>query len=72
VDDLSGNAFSDLFEARPKNQKGKWSDELDRFRIEVRLDMRQDPLLWWKLNESRFSLLGMYNSYLTTYYTHSS
>jgi hypothetical protein len=53
------NPFSDLFESRPKNKKSKWADELDRFRLEERLDMMQDPLLWWKLNDSRYPLLGM-------------
>jgi hypothetical protein len=52
------NAFSDLFESRPKNKKNKWSDELDRFRVEERLDMSQDPLLWWKINEIKYPLLG--------------
>ena len=58
VEDKNKNPFAELFELRPKNKKNKWSDELDRYRIEERLEMDQDPLLWWKLNKSRYPLLG--------------
>lgn len=60
VEEKNKNPFSDLFESRPKNKKNKWSDELDRYRIEERLDMDQDPLLWWKLNKCRYPLLGKF------------
>ena len=60
VEEKNKNPFSDLFESRPKNKKNKWSDELDRYRIEERLDMDQNPLLWWKLNKCRYPLLGKF------------
>jgi hypothetical protein len=63
VDDSLKHGFSELFEERPKNRKTQWADELDRYRIEIRLDFGQDPLLWWKLNECRYPLLGKDNNF---------
>ena len=33
--------------------------ELERYKKEPRLLMKEDPLLWWKLNESRFPKLAV-------------
>ena len=59
VDSKEDNPFSALFESRPKNKKSKWADELDRYRLEERIDIKQDPLPWWKYNETRYPSLGM-------------
>ena len=33
-------------------------DEVERFREEPDLKMKDNPLIWWKINTSRFQLLG--------------
>lgn len=56
---VDSNPFSSLFEKqRTPNKKGKWADEIDRFKAEDMLDMMQDPLLWWKLNQNKYPGLG--------------
>lgn len=71
VEEKKKNPFSDLFESRPKNKKSKWSDELDRYRVEERLEMDQDPLLWWKLNNCRYPLLGKFVRHLCFIFSYS-
>jgi len=56
------NPFSDLFNTpRKLNKKSKFAEEVDNFKKEDRLDMDSEPLLWWKVNEKRYPILGSLN-----------
>lgn len=58
----SFNVYDCLFKERPKNKKSEWADEMDRYRKDdIRVEMRENPLAWWKNNERRFPLIGIYD-----------
>ena len=59
--DIYGGLFGDLVENRRKvSPIQMWKSEINSYQAELRATPTSDPLLWWKVYETRFPTLGMF------------